>query len=131
MYDTSPGTGEDLARAFQDMFRLVRRQRAVVQLFLRYRSDPLALKGVMHRFARDLSADLARQLAARAIKAGLRQPPKDCLEALAESLVAASLAAVEAHLEGRGPSVKESARLLAAFSEGAVLAVFVALRTKA
>lgn len=131
MYDTGPGTGEDLVQAYQDMFRLVRRQRPIVQLFLRYRSDPLALGGVMYRFARGLSADLARQLSAQAVKAGLPQPPADWIEALADNLIAASLSAVEAQLDGRGPSVKESARLLAAFSEGAVLAVFALLREKA
>lgn len=127
MYDTGPGAGEDLIQGYRDMFGLVARERPLVQLFLRYRSDPLALNGVMHRFARGLSADLARQLTQQALKAGLPAPPAAWVEVLAESLVAASLAAVEAHLEKRGPNVEESARLLAAFATGAVLGVYGAL----
>jgi AcrR family transcriptional regulator len=131
MFASGPGTGADLERAFRAMFALVRRQRPVTQLFLRHRSDPLALNGVMYRFARGLVADLAGQLAGRALKAGLPAPDPVALEALADGLVGASLAAVEAYLDGRGPAVEESARLLAAFSTGASVAVYEALRTTA
>jgi AcrR family transcriptional regulator len=128
MMDEAGPAAEDHVRFYRDVFDLVSRQRPVVRLFLRYRSDPLALNGVMYRFARDLSSDLARQLAELAGRAGLHPLPADRVEALADNLMAAGLAAVEAHLEGRGPAVEESARLLAAFSSGACGGVFEALR---
>jgi AcrR family transcriptional regulator len=124
MYESGPGTGPNLEAAYRDLFGLVSRQRALMQLFLRYRTDPLALGGVMHRFARDLRTDLAGQLAGQVRKAGLPDPPPAWLEALAESLVGASLAAVEAYLEGRSPGVEEAARLLAAFTTGACFGVY-------
>jgi AcrR family transcriptional regulator len=130
MYETGPGSGEDRLRFYRDVFGLVSEERPVVRLFLRYRSDPLALNGVMYRFARDLSSDLARQLGEQAERLGLSAPPADWLEALADNLMAASLAAIEAHLEGRGPAVEESVRLLAAFSSGACCGVFEALKTR-
>jgi AcrR family transcriptional regulator len=114
------GSAEDLRRSYRNMFDLVERQRPILQLFLRYRSDPRALGGTIHRFARGLVADLADQLAQQA---ALESLPRRWIEALAESLVAASTAAIEAHLGGRGPSVEEWCRLLAAFSQGASEAV--------
>jgi AcrR family transcriptional regulator len=129
MYETGPGTGPDLEQAYRDLFGLVSRQRALLQLFLRHRSDPLALGGVMHRFARGLRSDLAEQLAGQARRAGLSRVSPAGMEALAESLIGASLAAVEAYLEGRGPGVEESARLLAAFTTGACVGAYELWRT--
>jgi AcrR family transcriptional regulator len=125
--DSRPEVGKDLEESYRRMFKMVSRQRGVTQLFLRYRSDPLALNGVMHRFARGLSSDLAAQLTERAVKAGHKAPPRDWIAALADNLGAACLAAIDAHLQRRGPSLDESARLLAAFSRGACRAVFEAL----
>ena len=105
------------------MFALAARQRPIMRLYLRYRSDPLALGGVIHRFARGLAADLADQLQEQAVNAGLKRVPRRWIDALAESLVAASTAAIEAHLERRGPSVEEWSGLLAAFAHGASAAV--------
>jgi len=123
MYAAGPGAGEDLERAFRDMFALVSGQRALVQLFLRHRSDPLALGGVMHRFARGLSADLAEQLLAKFGDAGLIALPDGWVEALADDLVAVSLAAIEAFLERRGPTVADAVERLAAISAAMVVAV--------
>ena len=120
MYDEGGGK---LAEFFLEMFALASRQRAVLQLFLRHRSDPLALAGVMHRLGRGLCADLSGQLAEQTARAGLPPPPAGWADALADALMAAGLAAVEAHLEGRGPSAEESARLLAAFSAAGAIAV--------
>lgn len=126
MYDAGPGAGEDLERFYRDTFALASHQRPIVQLFLRHRSDPLALKGVLYRFGRGLSSDLAGQLGAQLARAGCAAPP-GWVEAVAENLMAASLATLEAFLEGRGPSVEESARLLAAFSTAACLGVIEAM----
>ncbi len=126
MYESSPGTGDDLERFYRGVFALVDRQRAMMELFLRYRGDPRALGGVMHRLARDLRLDLAQDLAVQAVRAGLTPPPLDWMEGLAENLMGASLAAVEAWMEGRGSGVEESSRLLAAFSTGACIGVYEA-----
>ncbi len=130
MYEAGPGTGRDLERFYEGVFVLTARQRPTVELFLRYRTDPRALGGVMHRLATDLRADLARDLAAQARRAGLTAFPADWLEGLAENLMGASLSAIEAQLEGRGPAVADSSRLLAAFTTGACLAVIEALARK-
>ncbi len=127
MYQSGPGTGDDLERFYRGVFALVDRQRAMMELFLRYRGDPRALGGVMHRLARDLRLDLARDLAVQAVRVGLTPPPMDWMEGLAENLMGASLAAVEAWMEGRGRGVEESSRLLAAFSTGACIGVYEAL----
>jgi AcrR family transcriptional regulator len=127
MYEIGPGMGEDLVRFYRDMFGLVAQHRPVARLLLRYRSDPQALNGVVYRFARGLSADLAEQLANVAARAGWSAVPKGGVEALADNVMGASLAAVEAYLERRGPAIDASARLLAAFTTGAFFAVFEAL----
>lgn len=124
MYRSGPGTGEDLVRFYRNIFALASRQRPTVELFLRYRSDPLALKGVMHRLAAGLRSDLARDLAEQVARAGLVALPPGWAEATADCLVAATLSALEARLEARGPGTEESARLLAAFTTGACLGVF-------
>ena len=124
MYEKGPGTGTDLEQSYREMFDLVEGQRGLVGLLLRYRSDPLALNGVMYRFAQGLSADLAEQLAEQVLRAGLTAMPAVRMRALADYLIAVSLAAIEAHLDGRGPTVRESARILAAFTTGACQAVF-------
>lgn len=123
MYETGPGAGEDLERGFRDLFGLVSRHRSLIQLFLRHRADPLALRGVMYQFARGLSADLAEQLTAKYGAAGLNALPAGWVEGLADDLVAISLAAVEAFLENRGPAVEDAARRLAACSTAMVRAV--------
>ncbi len=130
MFEAGPGAGEDLERGYRDMFGLVSRQRPLMQLFLRHRSDPLALNGVMHRFARGLSSDLAEQLMGQFTRAGVKSPPTNWVEALADDLVAMSLAAIEAFLEGRGPTVEDSARRLAACSTAMFLAVMQAMPGK-
>ena len=124
MYEKGPGTGADLEQSYREMFGLVEGQRGLVGLLLRYRSDALALNGVMHRFAQGLSSDLADQLAEQVVRAGLPEMPAVRLRALADYLIAVSLAAIEAHLERRGPAVPEAARILAAFTTGACQAVF-------
>ncbi len=123
MYEINSGTQEELIQSYRDMFELARSQPAIVRLFLRYRADSLALNGVMHRFARGLATDLANQLTAQAKRAGVT-PPTDHVEALAELLIATSLAALEMFLEGRGPDVETSARILATTSNASALAVF-------
>ncbi len=128
MYATGPGTGEDLERALRDMFALAERQRPVTHLFLRFRSDPLALNGVMYRFARGIVRDLAEQLAGRAVKFGVRDPDPERLEVLADYLTGACSSAIEARLASRGPGVEESARLLAAFLGAAARAAYEAMR---
>jgi AcrR family transcriptional regulator len=127
MYQSGPGTGEDLEHFYRSVFELAARQRPLVELFLRHRTDPLALNGVMHRLARDLRADLARDLAEQAVRAGGNALPSDWVEALADNLVGASLSAIEARLNGCGLGAEESARLLAAFTTGACHGVFEAL----
>jgi TetR/AcrR family transcriptional regulator, fatty acid biosynthesis regulator len=130
MYDTGPGAGDDLVQAFLEMFQLVDHHRAVTELFLRYRCDPVAMGGVMHRFGRDMSVDLARQLTAQIKKGGIAHPPADWVQATADSLMEASFAAIDAHLAGRGLSVEASARLLAAFSAAACLGVVQAMPSR-
>jgi TetR/AcrR family transcriptional regulator, fatty acid biosynthesis regulator len=124
-------SGTALEEAYRNMFKLASRQRSIHRLFLRYRSDRLALNGVMYRFARGLSADLAESLAHRAVQAGCQAAPAEWIAAVADHLVAASLAAIEAHLDRRGPPPEESARLLAAFTDGAWKAVLRAMQTRA
>ena len=109
---------------------LATRQRPMLELFLRYRTDPLALGGVMHRLDGDLRADLARDLAEQAGRAGLTMAA-DWVDALADNLTGACLSAIEARLSGRGPGAEESARLLAAFTTGACLGVIEASRSHA
>jgi AcrR family transcriptional regulator len=123
MYDMGPGADGDLVEGFRKMLGLVSRQRPIMELFLRYRSDPLALQGVMYRFARGLSTDLAGQLRAEYGEAGLSGLPAGWVEALADDLVAVSLAAIEAFLEGRGLPVEDAAQRLAACSTAMILAV--------
>ena len=108
------------------MFGLASRQRHIMKLFLRYRSDPLALHGVMYEFARGLSADLAEQLVAKYGDAGLNALPAGWVGALADDLVAVSLSAIEAFLEGRGPTVEGAVRRLAVCSTAMVVAVIQA-----
>lgn len=112
MYETTSGEGVALEKSFQDMFELVEKQRPLMQLFLRHRSDPLALNGVMYRFSQGLSIDLADQLMTRFSNLGIQKLPEGWVEALAEDLVAISLSAIERYLEGRGPSVEDACRLL-------------------
>lgn len=102
----------------------------MTELFLRYRCDPVAMGGVMHRFGRDMSVDLARQLTAQIKKGGIAHPPADWVQATADSLMEASFAAIDAHLAGRGLSVEASARLLAAFSAAACLGVVQAMPSR-
>ena len=130
MYRSGPGAGEDLERFYGIVFGLVTRQRPMLELFLRYRTDPLALGGVMHRLDGDLRADLARDLAEQAGRAGLTMAA-DWVDALADNLTGACLSAIEARLSGRGPGAEESARLLAAFTTGACLGVIEASRSHA
>jgi AcrR family transcriptional regulator len=129
MYETGPGTGKDLEQFYRTVFELVAEERSMAELFLRHRSDPLALHGVMHRLARDLRTDLAQDLAEQAQRTEAITLPPDWAEALADNLVGASLSAIEARLNGRGPAVEESARLLAAFTTGACLGVSEVVRT--
>jgi hypothetical protein len=98
-------------------------------LFLRFRSDPLALNGVMYRFSRAIVSDLTELLATGAVKLGVRKPDLQRVDALAVGLVGAWTAAVEAFLDGRGPPREESIRLLAAFSAGAGKAVYETRRS--
>jgi AcrR family transcriptional regulator len=126
MYQSGPGTGENLEHFYRTVFELASRERPLVELFLRHRTDRLALNGVMHRLARDLCADLARDLAEQTARAGWTALPPDWVEAVADNLVGASLSAIEARLNGCGPGVEESARLLAAFTTGACHGVFEA-----
>ena len=91
-----------------------------------YRSDPLALNGVMYRFNRTLSSDLADQILAKHGEAGLKYLPPGWLDGLADDLVAVSLAATEALFEGRGPTVEQSARRLAVCATAMVQAVIQA-----
>src|SRR5262245_59128008 len=114
MYQAGRGAGEDLERFYRGVLELASSQRPMVELFLRYRTDPLALGGAMHRLARDLRCDLARDLADQAQRTGLNALPPSWVEAVADNLVGATLAAIEARLDGRGPGVEESARVLAA-----------------
>jgi len=128
-FETATAEGDQLEASYRNMFKLASRQRSIQRLFLRYRSDRLALNGVMYRFARGLSADLADQLMARAVQAGCKAPRRDWIGAVAENLVAASEAAIEAHLDRRSPAPDVSARVLAAFTRGAWRAVLEAMRT--
>ncbi len=131
MYQAGPGTGKDLEHFYRSVFALVESQRPTVELFLRHRTDALALGGVMHRLAADLRCDLARDLADQVARNGLPPLPPGWVEAVAENLMGASWSAIEATLNGRGPGVEGSARLLAAFSTGACLAVLEAVQTSA
>ena len=126
MFETGPAAGEDLEQGYREMFDLVTRHRPIFQLFLRYRSDPLALNGVMHRLARGLGTDLAQQLLAKYGTAGLNALPASWVAALADDLVAVSLSAVETFLDGRGPTVEDAAQRLAACSNAMVVAVLQA-----
>jgi TetR/AcrR family transcriptional regulator, fatty acid biosynthesis regulator len=123
------GAGDQLEEAYRNMFTLASRQRSMHRLFLRYRSDRVALKGVMYRFARGLSADLAEQLTQRALQTGRKACSAEWIEAVADNLVAVSHAAIEAHLDRRGPPPEVSAQLLAAFTRGAWKAVLDAMPT--
>ncbi len=129
MYRSGPGTGKDLEQFYRLVFALAFEQRPIVELFLRYRTDPLALNGVMARLARDLRVDLTHDLAEQSARAGLSHLSLTWIEAVADNLIGASLSAIEARLEGRGPDVEESARLLAAFTTGACLGVIEASGT--
>jgi AcrR family transcriptional regulator len=80
MLETRSGGAADLERAYRDMFGLATRQRPIMELFLRHRSDPLALGGAMYRLARGLSSDLGGRLAARAAREGIQDPPADLIE---------------------------------------------------
>ena len=126
MYETGPGAGADLEQGFRDMFALADQQRPLIQLFLRHRTNPVALQGVMHRLAGGLSADLAAQLRAKFGAAGLDALPAGWLQALADDLVAVSLSALDAFLEGRGPTVEDAVRRLAACSTAMVVTVIQA-----
>jgi TetR/AcrR family transcriptional regulator, fatty acid biosynthesis regulator len=128
-FEAATDEGDQLEAAYRNMFKLASRQRSIHRLFLRYRSDRLALNGVMYRYARGLSADLADQLMERAVQAGCAAPRRDWIGAVAENLVAASEAAIEAHLDRRGPPPDMSARVLAAFTRGAWKAVLEAMQT--
>jgi TetR/AcrR family transcriptional regulator, fatty acid biosynthesis regulator len=119
--------GDQLEESFRNLFKLASRERSIHRLFLRYRSDRVSLKGVMYRFARGLGADLAKHLTERARQAGRKAPPAEWIEATADNLVAVSHAAIEAHLDGRGPSPEVSAQVLAAFTRGAWRAVLDAM----
>jgi AcrR family transcriptional regulator len=130
MFESGPGTGDDVERSLRAMFAMADRQRPIQQLFLRHRSDPRALNGVMYRFERGLVRDLAEQLTGRAAKAGVREPPAEAVEALADYLVGACLSAIAAFLDGRGPGADQSARLLAAFATGACRAVYEVLHAR-
>ena len=125
--EAASGAGDQLEEAYRNMFKLASRQRSIHRLFLRYRSDRVALKGVMYRFARGLSADLAEQLTQRALQAGRKAPSPEWIQAASDNLVAVSHAAIEAHLDRRGPPPEASARLLAAFTRGAWNAVLDAM----
>ena len=129
MYDQGAGAGVELEQSYLAMYGLVEGQRPIVQLFLRYRSDPLALGGVMYRLARGLSDDLAGQLRGQFAKSGAPDTPPKWMESLADQLIAASLAAIEAFLEDRGPPPEQSARILAACATGACLGLVECLRS--
>ena len=126
MYRAGPGGDEDLVRFFRAVFELTAAQRPTVELFLRHRTAPQALGGAMHRLAADLRADLARDLEEQAGRAGLPPLPPGWVEAVADNLMGASLAAVEARLAGRGLAIDGAARVLAAFASGACLGVLQA-----
>jgi AcrR family transcriptional regulator len=123
MYDERARV-EDLEHFFRYLFDLAERQRPIMALFIRFRSDPLALNGVMYRFSRAIVSDLAELLATGAVKLGVRKPNLHRVGALALGLVGAWTSAIEAILDGRGPPLDESVRLLAAFSAGAAKAVY-------
>lgn len=123
MYQSGAGSGQDLEKFFWGVLQLAAQQRSVVLLFLRYRTDPLALNGVMYRLGKDLEADLARDLNDVVGKSGLFGLSPRCVEAVACNLMAASLASVEMSLSEPDLDNQELARLLAAFSEGACAAV--------
>jgi AcrR family transcriptional regulator len=128
MYARGPGTGENLERDLRKLLQLSRRQRRIMQLVIRFRSDPRSLNGVMYRFTRGIVRDLADQLMGRAAEAGLRPDPV-LVEALADYIAGACSSAIDAYLAGRGPSIDEAARILASFCTGARRAVFETLRT--
>jgi TetR/AcrR family transcriptional regulator, fatty acid biosynthesis regulator len=119
--------GDQLEESFRNMFKLASRERSIHRLFLRYRSDRVTLNGVMYGFARGLSADLAKHLTQRALQAGHKAPSAEWIEAASDNLVAISHAAIEAHLDRRGPSPEVSAQVLAAFTRGAWKAVLDAM----
>jgi AcrR family transcriptional regulator len=127
-YETPSSRGDQLEEAYRNMFRLASQQEKIHRLYLRYRSDKVALNGALYRFARGLSADLAEHLKERAVRAG-KAPAQDWIMALAENLVATSQAAIEAHLDGRGPAPEVSARLLAATTRAVWKAVLDAMPT--
>jgi AcrR family transcriptional regulator len=129
MFESSAGDGKDIEIMMRCMFAMAEKERAINQLFLRYRSDPLALNGIMYRFGRGLVTDLAEQMTERAVQAGLRPGAKQ-MEALAEFMVGACWSAIEAFLDGRGPGVEESSRLLAVFLTNARRGVFDSLKTR-
>lgn len=83
MYQSWTGTGAELEQFYRAVLGLTLEQRPVVELFLRYRTDPLALGGVMHRLAGDLRPDLARDLAEQVARAGLGALPPGWVEAAA------------------------------------------------
>lgn len=120
------GQGRELEQFYRDVFGLASAQRPTVELFLRHRTDPLALGGVMHRLAADLRSDLARDMTEQAGRAGLPTLPTGWVEAVADHLMGASWSALEAWLTGRGLGIEESARVLAAFTTGACLGVIEA-----
>lgn len=120
------GQGHELERFYRAVFELASAQRPTVELFLRHRTDPLALGGTMHRLAADLRLDLARDLTEQVGRAGLPALPPGWVEAVANHLMGASWSAVEAWLTGRGLGVEDSAHVLAAFTTGACLGVIEA-----
>lgn len=129
MYQTSSGSGRDLANFFLGVLALAAQQRSVMLLFLRYRTDPLALNGVMYRLGKDLETDLAKDLNEVAGKHGLSGLSPRCVEVVAANLMAASLASVDMSLTNRDLDHHELAKLLAAFSEGACAAVALSFKS--
>jgi TetR/AcrR family transcriptional regulator, fatty acid biosynthesis regulator len=128
MFDAGPLTAAIVEPLMRDMFEMAQSKRAIHQLFLRYRYDPLSLNGVVYRYGRGTVTDLAVQLTAEAAKVGLRRPGSAKMEALADLLSGACWSAIEAFLDGRGPGIDVLSRLLATFLHGATQAVFEELR---
>jgi AcrR family transcriptional regulator len=116
--EAAPHGEKELEAIYSDLLTLVSRTKSIHRLLLRYRSDRLAFNGVMYRFARGLSEDLEEHLTQQAVQLGCKAPPADWIAAVADHLVAVSLAAIEAHLDRRGPPPDVSARLLAVVSDG-------------
>lgn len=128
MYEKDNQSDEDLIRFFGEMIQMALDHRAVMQLFLRHRSNPLALNGLMYRFSRDLVLDLAKQMSDHLDHRSLPIPPGEQVEAVAEQVMGATFASLEAILEGRGLGIEETARTLAILTSAGATAVYHAIQ---